>query len=378
MTLYICRSLISRSLKNPSYLHRPHISFSFSLFFFSSSREAHPSHTVAVADYLIERHQFSPETASKVSSVVAYLKNPEKSDSVLSFLKETGFSKIHLEQVIKSVPQVLSANLDHNIKPKIKIFHDSGFSPTDIVEIISADPWILTRSANRLGPSILALKNVLGSNVDVSRILKVSGWFLKQDLEKTMKPNIEFMMSCGISSSQITKFVYNFPRFLLHKPESVKEFVKKVDEMGFNRKSGMFLHAIRAVSSMTAENWEHKLELFRNLGFSEDDILSVFRRVPQVFAVSERKIKEATKVLLSTGKYDISFIISHAELLICSVEQRLKPRLRVLEILERKKLLLRKLSITTACKISDKKFFEKYVFPYSKEVGKVFTVNKGS
>ncbi|XP_041017098.1 uncharacterized protein LOC121259537 isoform X6 [Juglans microcarpa x Juglans regia] len=81
-------------------------------------------------------------------------------------------------------------------------------------------------------------------------------------------------------------------RFFLHKPESIQAFVKTVDGMGFNRKSKMFLSAIRTVSSMSEENWELKLELFRSLGFSEKDILDVFRRVPQVFAVSERKIKE--------------------------------------------------------------------------------------
>uniref|UniRef100_A0A5B6YNH5 Mitochondrial transcription termination factor family protein n=1 Tax=Davidia involucrata TaxID=16924 RepID=A0A5B6YNH5_DAVIN len=193
-----------------------------------------------------------------------------------------------------------------------------------------------------------------------------------------MMPNIELMKSCGISSSQITRYVYNFPRFFLHKPEHIKEFVKKVDEMGFDRKSKMFLHAIRAVSSMTSENWELKLELFRSLGFSEDDILLAFRRAPQVFAVSERKIKEVTKLLLSTGKFDISFVVNHAELLICSVEQRLKPRLRVLEILERKNLLLKKPSMITVFKISDEKFFVKYVSPFSKEVGKLYTVNKDS
>ncbi|KAA8538055.1 hypothetical protein F0562_027365 [Nyssa sinensis] len=377
MTIYICRRLILKSLKNSSCPRKPYISFYFCLFF-SSSRPEHQRCAVSVADYLLDKHQFSPEIASKVSSVVTYLKNSEKTDSILSFLKESGFSKTHLEQVIKSVPQVLSANLDRTIKPKIRIFQDLGFSRTDIADIISADPWILTRSAdNRLGPSLLVLKSVFGSNLDVSRVLKLSGWFLKRDLEKTMIPNIELMKSCGISSSQITRYVFSFPRFFLHKPENIMEFVKKVDEMGLDRKSKMFLHAIRAVSSMTLENWKLKLELFRSLGFSEDDILSVFRRVPQVFAVSKKKIKDVTQILLSTGKFDISFVVNHPELLICSVEHRLKPRLRVLEILERKNLLLKIPSMTTVCKISDKKFVEKFVCPYSKEVGELYMV-KGS
>ncbi|KAK9271120.1 hypothetical protein L1049_026709 [Liquidambar formosana] len=269
--------------------------------------------------------------------------------------------------------------LTRPIKPKIKIFEDVGFFPTDVAEIIASDPWILTRSAdNRLGPSLSALKSVLGSNADVSKVLKLSGWFLKHDLEKTMIPNIEFMKSCGISTLQLTKFLFNFPRFFLCKPESIMDFVKRVDELGFNRKSKMFLHAIRTMSAMTLENWELKLQLFRSLGLSENDILSMFRRVPQVFAVSERKIKEVTQILLGSGNCDISYVANHPELLICSVELRLRPRLQALEILERRKLLPKKPSLTTVCKMTDKKFLNRYVLPYSNEVGKLSMATEAS
>ncbi|GFZ10040.1 hypothetical protein Acr_21g0006390 [Actinidia rufa] len=372
MTIQICRNLISFSLKNPNPLglRKPHHQFSaiFSLLF-SSSSSSSPNQSISLSDYLFHHHQFSPETLPN-SFTGKFLKTPEKYDSILSFLKESGFSKTHLETVIKHAPRVLYANLDQTIKPKIKIFQDLGFSPTDIADIVSADPWILSRGADRLGPSILVLKSVLGSNAGVSRVLKICGWFLKCDLEKTMLPNVEFLKSCGVSSSQIVKYIYNFPRLFLHKPESIKKFVERVDELGMDRKSKGFLNAIRTISSMTVENWELKLELFRSLGFSEDDIVSVFRKAPQVFAVSERKIKESTRVLCGFGESDISLIVCHPDLLNLSVENRLKPRLRVVEILESKNLLRKKPSLTTVCKMSHKRFFEKFVLPHSNEVGK--------
>ncbi|XP_059629821.1 transcription termination factor MTERF6, chloroplastic/mitochondrial-like [Cornus florida] len=375
MTIYICKSLISLSLNNSSHLNKTRIPL-LSLLFFSSS----PKPPIPVADYLLDRHKFSPETASKVSSVVTYVKRPEDTDSILSFLKESGFSDSHLELVIKRMPKVLSANLERTIKPKFKFFQDLGFSSTDVVKIVSSNPQILLCSVdNQLGPSILALKSVLGSNMDdVSRVLKRYGGFLRNDLTKTMIPNIEFMKSCGISSSQITRCVYNFPRLFLYKPTRIREYVKRVDDKGFDRKSKMFLEAVRVVSSMKIENWELKLELFKSLGLSEDDILSVFRRQPQVFAVSERKIKAITQLFLSTGKYDISVVVNHPEFLVYSVESRLKPRLRVMEALERRNLLLKKPSLTTQFIISNKKFFERYVLPYSDEVGELFVVNKAS
>ncbi|KAK6257389.1 hypothetical protein QUC31_000848 [Theobroma cacao] len=380
MTPPIIRTLISLSLYRSSHFPKTISSYSISVVFFSSStttRESKPSFDFT--DHFIKKHNFSPELALKAASSLNYLRKPDKCDNVLSFLKESGFSKSHIDEAVKRKPSLLSASLEKTIKPKFKTFRGLGFSTTDIADIVSADPWILTRSADdRLAPSISGLKSIIGSNAGVVKVLKTSAWFLKADLEKTMMPNIEFMRSCGISLSQIVRYVFSFPRFFLHKPESIKHFVKRADEMGFNRKSNMFLAAIRTLSSMTEENWELKLKLFRRLGFSEDDIRSAFRRVPQAFAVSERKIKEVTELLLSRKNIDISFIINHPEVLICSVERRLKPRLLVFEILVSKDLLSRKPSLTTLFKIPEKKFRDKYVRPYLKELEKASMAFVGS
>ncbi|MBA0642099.1 hypothetical protein Goklo_026547, partial [Gossypium klotzschianum] len=81
---------------------------------------------------------------------------------------------------------------------------DLGFSTHDVAYIVASDPWILTRSVDdRIAPSILYLKTVLGSNDDVVKLLRTSAWFLKFDLQKTMMSNIEFLRNCGICSSEI-------------------------------------------------------------------------------------------------------------------------------------------------------------------------------
>ncbi|TYG73076.1 hypothetical protein ES288_D04G071300v1 [Gossypium darwinii] len=322
--------------------------------------------------FLVEKHSFSPELVVKTASSLTYVKDPRKCDTIISFLKESDFSKSHIEAVVKRKPNLLYSSLEKTIKPKFKIFQDLGFSTHDVADIVASDPWILTRSVDdRIAPSISDLKTVLGSNDDVVKLLKTSAWFLKSDLQKTMMPNIEFLRNCGICSSQIVSYVFSFPRFFLLKPESIKQFVERADALGFDRKSNMFLAAIRMLSSMSEENWELKLKLFRKLGFSEDDIMSTFRRTPQVFAVSERKIKQVTDFLLNRTNVGISFIISHPMVLICSLERRLKPRLLVIETLESKNSLRRKVSMTTIYKMPDKKFREKYVVPYLKELEEV-------
>ena len=116
--------------------------------------------------------------------------------------------------------------------------------------------------------------------------------------------NIELMRCCGISSSLIIRYVFNFPRFYLHKTESFLPVFKRAEDMGLNRKSNMFLAANWMLSSMSEENWELKLKHFKRLGFFffEENTMSTFRRTSQVFVVSERKIKEVTEFLIRRKK----------------------------------------------------------------------------
>ncbi|KAE8679792.1 putative F-box family protein [Hibiscus syriacus] len=227
--------------------------------------------------------------------------------------------------MLKRKPNLLSSSLEKTIKTEFKIFRDLGFSTDDVADIVAGDPWILTRSVDdRIAPSILDLESVLGSKADIVKLLKTSAWFLKCDLQKTIMPNIEYLRSCGISLSQIVFYLFSYPTFFLHKAESIKQFVKRSNDMGVDRKSNMFFVAIRTLSSMSEEKWEQKL------GFSEDDILSTFRRTPHVFNVSEGKIKEITDFLLTRKNVGISLITSNPLVLSYSPEHRLKPRLLVI------------------------------------------------
>lgn len=332
---------------------------------------------MSISDYLTNRHNVSLETALKVSKYRSRLKDPEKADSVINFLKAVGFSRTQFESALQRAPCLLFSSVD-NIKPKIKIFQDAGICPSDIVKIISSDPLILTRSAdNRLFPSITALKSVVGSFADVSKILRLCGWFLRTDLDKTLIPNVEMMKSCGVPSRQIARYLAAFPRLFLVKPEKLKGFIDRVDGMGVDRGSLVFLPAIRTVSSMSPERWELKLGVFRSMGFSDQDMVSIFRKVPLVFTVSEKKLKEVSKVLLEIGKADTAYLVARPELFMLSAECRLKPRLQVLRILESKNLLKRKPNLTTTCKISEKVFLNKYVFPYLDVVGDAYVAVTG-
>ncbi|WCJ18216.1 Mitochondrial transcription termination factor family protein [Euphorbia peplus] len=360
---WICRRRIP-FLNSSIYLHN------ISLLSFSTE--------ISILDYLVNHHNFSPESAAKVSSLSST--NPQNADSVLNFLSETGFSKNHIQAIVHKAPGVLSANLETSVKPKVMIFHHLGFRSSDFADIISTSPRILNINTNRLRQSLSGLKNALGPNANICSLLKNSGfgWLLDRDLDRTLVPNIHYLKSCGISSSLIAKYVCRVPLVFLATQEKLKGFVERVDQMGFERQSNMFFQAVRAMSCMSRENWELKLQVFRDLGFSEDDILAAFRKYPLAFAVSERKIKEVIQLLLSVEDSGISEIVSDPLLLTLSVEKRVKPRVQVLKALLRKNLLKKKPKFSTFCRMTDANFTTKYLIPYSDELGDLCVASPGS
>ncbi|KAL0368814.1 UNVERIFIED_CONTAM: hypothetical protein Scaly_1100300 [Sesamum calycinum] len=326
----------------------------------------------------MQKYNFHPKAASRFASALTNLKTLKNSSLVLSFLKESGFSASQMEKILKSWPELLSVNLENIVKPKIKIFQEFGFSANDIVDIILKEPSVLHSSTNkRFIPSLTVLRGLLGSTAEVAKFLKISGWYLKSDLDSSLLPNIKLLHNYGIPMKKINWLMRYFPRFILQNPKTMKKLVEKADRLGADRSSKMFIHAVLIVSSLSNETLELKKKTFRDLGFSEDDILRVFRTQPHVFATSEEKIRKIKEVVLATGKYDLSCIVNNPTAVTRSIEKRYKPRFQVLEILEGKNLITNWPGFPTLFKMTDKNFFEKFVRPYSDEVGEVYVAKGG-
>lgn len=331
---------------------------------FSASTEQ----TALVSQLLLHKHHFTPQAAKQVSSSLSNFSNTQKADSVLSFLKEKGLSNTQLERLVTDWPLVLFASVENSIEPKLKIFQDLGLSDSEIAKIISNNPRLLRSSASKITSSLSIIKSLLGTNDRLAKVLRCHRRLFFWNLEETLLPNVEFLKTCGIPMAQITNRLYVSPNFLFSKPESMRNSVYKVDEMGIERTSKMFIYVVQIVSSLSSETWNLKLKTFKDLGFSEDDIRRLIRTSPFVFVLSEQKIKSVKEVLLETGKYDMSCIVSCPMSLAYSVEKRYKPRLQVLKVLEKRKMIEKWPKLSTLYTMSDRDFSQKFVDPYMKAV----------
>ncbi|KAH6782389.1 hypothetical protein C2S51_007682 [Perilla frutescens var. frutescens] len=353
-------------------------SHSVSVLYFSTSGERKSVNNPVIYELLLNKYNLSPALSSHVVSVLTQSKPLEECDSVLSFFKEIGFTKSQLERTLKYLPKLLSSNLEKIIKPKIKIFQDMGFSNKGIADIISNDPNILYTSLNdKLIPRLNLLRVLLRSAKGVAMVLRKAQWMLSGDFEKNMLPNVELLKSCGVSMEQISTICCHTPRLFLSNPEVVRKYADQVDELGVNRSSKVFVYAVAVVGSMPNGKWEQKLQAFRDiLHCSEDDILRVVRHTPQVFTVSEDKMRKVKEFLLGTRKYTTSCIIEWPRSLMHSIEQRYKPRIEVLEVLESRHLIETWPLLSSLCRMPDHTFYKKYVNPHLKDLGEVYLAHR--
>ncbi|XP_047977409.1 uncharacterized protein LOC125219470 [Salvia hispanica] len=325
----IARKNLSCLVLSPnSFLCNSNLHFLPPIHFFSTSRINTLAPCADIHDVLVNKHQFLPELASRLPK----FRDPQKADSVLSFLKENSFTTAQLQKLVMYDPRILGFTIE-GLESKFKVFQDLGLSSEEIAKMISSNERILQSSiAKKIIPNLSMLKGLLGSNDDVARLLKRLSWFVVHDLEKTLMPNVEILKRCSIPMERILHLLYGLPRAFLVKSDIMRRSVDKAIEFGVPRTSVVFIYAL-CVFHFTGEGmWEVKVQTLRDLGFSDDDVLAMFRKQPSVFRISGNKMKNKIEFLIATGKFSVSSIVACPVALSYNIERRLGPRMQILRL----------------------------------------------
>ncbi|ERM97101.1 hypothetical protein AMTR_s00126p00036130 [Amborella trichopoda] len=171
-----------------------------------------------------------------------------------------------------------------------------------------------------------------------------------------MKPNLEFLESCGIARPTLQKFMLSRPGFFYQSTERLKQIEERVRELGCDPKSKMFVSAIYTMSSLSEKKWKAKLELLESFGFSKGEVFTMFSKVPYLMSRSEEKLMKVMDYFLNELKYDKSFLASRPVFFGYSLEKRVIPRLNVLQALRSSALLTRDVNLLKVCLISEEAF----------------------
>ncbi|KAH6830571.1 hypothetical protein C2S53_015322 [Perilla frutescens var. hirtella] len=335
-----------------------------------------------LTDYLVGSLNFSKERATSISSSYSRTKSLEKPQEVVCFFKGLGFSDANIQSIACAVPNILFADVEKTLKPKVALFQEFG-----LCTLISRNPFVLTFSLDRtLRPSISLIKKVLQSdgrcrnkeqvNGDLLRILtRCSTIFY---MTSRLEANILYLESRGIVGSQLSSLLLCRTRLFTMPIEKIEQLVSRAADMNFNMGSRMLAHAIAILGCVSIKTLNGKIEVLRVFEFSKDEVDSMFGKWPYIFGLSETNLRCKLEFFLNNLKINKSMLVQNPILLSFSIKERVTPRYKVLEILKSRRLVSTDLSLITAMSPPNQKFFEKYILPFTNDAEELLLAYKGN
>ncbi|CAL5043690.1 unnamed protein product [Urochloa decumbens] len=353
----------------------PTTQFSTTAATYSASSAAH----FAVEEYLVSTCHLTPAQALKASKVLSHLKSPSRPDAVLAFLSGLGLSDADIAAAVAYDPKLLCSEVERTLAPRLAELQDLGLSPSQIARLVLVDPARFRR------PTVVSKLQyyvpLFGSFDNLLEAVRSNGYLLSSDLERVVKPNVAYLMECGLDACDIAKLSVPVPRLITTNPERVRAMVERAEAVGVPRCTGMFRHALLAVAFLSEEKIAAKVEFLKKtfLGMATgnspsgiaspspspfDDFPPTGIPLPIVLKHSKDRLRRMSEFLITQVGLEPEYIAHRPALLTYSLERRLMPRYYVVKFLKENGLLEQDRSYYTAVQVSENVFMEKFICPY--------------
>ncbi|XP_059279873.1 uncharacterized protein LOC132033799 [Lycium ferocissimum] len=239
-----------------------------------------------------------------------------------------------------------------------------------LVNVIAKDTTIVDRGLDtHLRPTIDLLRRTLGSDENIVKAIKRFPWLLTFGAHHAMETNLLLFRDTVFSDVRIKKFVLRYPRYLTQKSGWVKDLLQRVEnDFRVPRDSPCFLQGFEVLSSQKKSTLKRKFRIFNSFGWSDDDVVKMFRKLPYCIALSEVRIQKALNLFMKECGFGTAYLVSHPAILAYSLEKRVVPRMQVLKILDEKKLERRKLALYPVLMLTESKFIDYFVLPYKDQI----------
>jgi mTERF domain-containing protein, mitochondrial len=340
---------------------------------FSSSTVTQPAkETPFVARYLISAFGVAPDQALEFSArkKLAAIKSVAQPESVVKLLKDTGLSDAQIKGAISSNPDVLSYNVERDLKPNLAELMTHGFSVDILAQLIRYCPGNLTM--REIARRLSLCRNFVGmDDVALSKFIMRNHFMLNIDIDRYIVPKMDLLKECGLSDQDIAALFGNGHSCTRRSISYLRSIIDLIENLGVLRGSRSFLAGLKTLSNFNIDTIKKKFEFFKTAyGWSHEEVCAAFGKYPNILAMSEVRVKSNMDFLIREVKIEPSSIASVPILLGYSLKKRLIPRHRVLCILDAKKLKER-CNLFDACMLPEKTFVERYIEPYKKDAPEV-------
>lgn len=170
-----------------------------------------------------------------------------------------------------------------------------------ILAIVTNNPCFLIKSlTNYLKPSLSLLNSVTGSCQNTLSVLKHNPYILHTNVTKYFLLNYQFLLTLGVPHSRILKLLKSYGPVLGVAHDKFRNVLLILKDMDFDPESSYFCAAIRALCSYVPEaTWESRCVLLRSFGFSDHEILSMFKKLPDIMSYGEKNVNEKLEFFLT-------------------------------------------------------------------------------
>lgn len=328
----------------------------------SSSLKVTPiSSPESIADYLINSLGFHEDEAIAVSSQVRRLKSTESSDLVVKVFKDYGLDDTQVRNIVSIVPRILTIKPNKTLEPKLRVFRELGLSAPDLVTLVRRNRFIFWKGLHtQIIPTVDYLRTLLGCDEKVVELINRSKWMLLANTTITrISENIRLLKKYGLSDEKILSFLIRDPQRMKLAPELFESKLQYVEnKLGISRSLPIFIHGLYAVMYSSELEIENNIQVFRSFGWSDYEIFTLIRSQPYFLDRSEAYIRDKLKFFMKDLNYTPSYLMRCTFFWTLSLEKRLKPRNEVFKILKERELVKDTPSFVTTVKYSEPKFLD--------------------
>uniref|UniRef100_A0A7N0U2E1 Uncharacterized protein n=1 Tax=Kalanchoe fedtschenkoi TaxID=63787 RepID=A0A7N0U2E1_KALFE len=315
--------------------------------------------------YLVDSCGFTHEAATAAAAKFS-LKSAEKPDKVLGLLRDYGFAGGDISRLLQHRPELIVTDPELTLRPKLDLLASLGPTQELLVKVVLRCPEILQKSREKsLVPSLEFLRSMLHTDENVLKAMSRCNRLLWFKLPVLLGPNVEFLREVGMPDNLISAFLKDRPSAFLASAARLRVLVDRARQMGFDPKRRGFVEAVSAFAGMSDKTWERKVEVFKKWGWSDDELVSAFKKFPLCMTSSEKKVDAVMDYLVNTMKLDPSFVARTSKLVTLSLEKRIIPRCSIIHwLLSKGVLLMQDVNLSNALTVSEDSFLRTFVTKY--------------
>ncbi|ESQ31940.1 hypothetical protein EUTSA_v10004187mg [Eutrema salsugineum] len=242
--------------------------------------------------YLVDSLGLTTKLAESIS-VKASFEEKGNPDSVLKLLRSYGFTDLQISSIIATYPRFLIENPENTLRAKLHLLKLNGASSSELTEIVTKVPKILGGRGHF---------STTGYFDYVKEVLQDQGKSSKSPKgnQTNRARNVSVLRELGVPQRLLLNLLVSKAKPVCGK-ERFEGSVKKIVEMGFDPTSPKFVNALYVFYELSEKTLEQKVDAYKRLGFSVDEVWAIFKKWPYSLKYSEKKITQTFETLKRCG-----------------------------------------------------------------------------